>query len=95
MSKFDNSTFAPSLTTAYPYMETEFLALHSSTDTTIRYCYEDTEEFWRRWREELATIATEISAALPDQAGMFIVNCPFHGAIGNAYSNMEVLTSAK
>ena len=94
MSKLSSSNIAPSLTTAYPYMATEFLALHSSTDTTIRYCYEDTPEFWQRWREELASVATEISAALPDQAGMFIVNCPFHGAIGNAYSNMEVLTSA-
>ena len=28
--------------------------------------------------------------AKPDQVGMFLLNCPFHGAIGNYYENAAV-----
>ena len=83
------STVLCSATTAYPYVETPALALHSSTDTTIRICTEDSEEFWQRWKDELADIGREIAAARPD-VGMFIVNCPFHGAVGSSYNTMEV-----
>ena len=80
----------PSATTAYPYVTTPTLLLHSSTDTTIRYCYEDTEEFWQRWKEELADIGARIAAFQPDNFGVFLVNCPFHGAVWHSYDNMEV-----
>ena len=79
-----------SATTAYPYITTPILLLHSSTDTTIRYCYEDTEEFWQRWKQELADIGTTIAAYHPEGFGIFLVNCPFHGAVGHSYTNMEV-----
>ena len=82
--------FLDSATTAYPYVTTPMLLLHSSTDTTIRYCYEDTEEFWQRWKQELADIGTTIAAYHPEKAGMFLVNCPFHGVVGHSYTNMEV-----
>ena len=59
---------------------------------TVRFCYEDTPEFWRRWKEELADIVTEISLARPDCGG-YIANCPFHGAIGHHYTNMEVVST--
>ena len=58
---------------------------------TVRFCYEDTPEFWLRWKEELADIVTEISLARPDCGG-YIANCPFHGAIGHHYTNMEVVS---
>ena len=58
----------------------------------VRFCYEDTPEFWRRWKEELADIVTEISLARPDCGG-YIANCPFHGAIGHHYTNMEVIST--
>ena len=67
------------------------LTLHSSTDTTIRFCYEDNPEFWQSWKDELGDIGREIAAARPD-LGMFLLNCPFHGAVGNYYSNAEVST---
>ena len=82
--------FLDSATTAYPYVTTPMLLLHSSTDTTIRYCYEDTEEFWQRWKQELADIGSTIAAYHPEKAGMFLVNCPFHGVVGHSYTNMEV-----
>ena len=28
--------------------------------------------------------------AKPDQVGMFLLNCPFHGGIGNYYKNAAV-----
>ena len=31
-----------------------------------------------------------MAEAKPDDMGMFIVNCKFHGALGNSYDNMEV-----
>ena len=71
-------------------MSTPMLLLHSSTDTTIRYCYEDTEEFWQRWKQELADIATTISAFHPEKFGGFLVNCPLHGVVGHSYNNMQV-----
>jgi len=80
-----------SATTAWPYLETPMLTLHSSTDTTIRFCYEDNPEFWQSWKDELGDIGREIAAARPD-LGMFLLNCPFHGAVGNYYSNAEVST---
>ena len=46
-----------------------------------RYCYEDTPEFWARWRAELAGVAREITAASPDQFGVWLLNCAFHGAV--------------
>ena len=66
--------------------------LHSSTDTTIRYCFEDDSntEFWQQWKNELANIGREMAASKPDDLGMFLVNCKFHGALGNSYDNMEV-----
>ena len=87
------------MTTAYPYISTPALILHSSTDWTVRYftvlftvycvlctaparyCYEDTPEFWARWRAELAGVAREITAASPDQFGVWLLNCAFHGAV--------------
>ena len=81
-----------SVTTAYPYISTPILFLHSSTDRTIRYCCEpesDTE-FWQRWKDEMADIGHEMSEHRPDDIGLFLVNCPFHGALGNSYDNMEV-----
>ena len=80
----------PSATTAYPYVTTPTLLLHSSTDTTIRYCTEDSEEFWQRWKEELADIGARIASFQPDKFGMFLVNCPFHGAVSHSYTSMEV-----
>merc|ERR1712012_234855 len=80
-----------SATTAWPYLETPMLTLHSSTDTPIRFCYEDNPEFWQSWKDELGDIGREIAAARPD-LGMFLLNCPFHGAVGNYYSNAEVST---
>ena len=65
------------------------MILHSSTDTTIRICYDDSPEFWQRWKNELADIGREIAAARPD-LGMFIVNCPFHGTVGGYYANAEI-----
>ena len=60
-----------SATTAYPYLRTPSLLLHSATDTTIRGCYDDTPEFWQRWREEIADIGREIAAARPDEVGCY------------------------
>ena len=66
--------------------------LHSSTDTTIRYCVEpdSNTEFWQKWKNELADIGREMAASKPDDMGMFLVNCKFHGALGNSYDSMEV-----
>ena len=61
-----------SATTAYPYLLTPSLLLHSATDTTIRGCYDDTPEFWQRWREEIADIGREIAAARPDEVGCYL-----------------------
>ena len=65
------------------------MVLHSSTDTVIRMCYEDTPEFWQRWKDELAELGREVAAARPDM-GMFVVNCPFHGTVSNYYANAEI-----
>ena len=72
------------------------MILHSSMDTTIRICYEDSPEFWQRWRNELSDIGKEIAAARPD-LGIFIVNCPFHGTVGGYYDNalIPLLDSAQ
>ena len=81
-----------SATTSYPYITTPILFLHSSTDQRLRYCYEpesDTE-FWQRWKDELADIGQEMAAAKPDDIGMFLINCPFHGAVGTSYDTVEV-----
>ena len=88
--KFENIVYLYSATTAYPYVTTPMLLLHSSTDTTIRYCYEDTEEFWQRWKQELADIGATIAEYHPENFGIFLVNCPFHGAVGHSYTSMEV-----
>ena len=81
-----------SLTTSYPYIETPILALHSSTDSTIRFCYENESDtdFWQKWKDELAGIGREMAAAKPDDIGLFLVNCKFHGASGYYYDNVEV-----
>ena len=67
------------------------MILHSSTDTTIRFCNEDNNstEFWQKWKNELSDIAMEIAEVRPD-LGMFILNCPFHGAVGWYYNWAEV-----
>ena len=75
-----------SATTAWPYIETPTMILHSSMDTVIRICYEDSPEFWQRWKNELSDIGKEIASARPD-LGMFIVNCPNHGIVGGYYDN--------
>lgn len=79
-----------SATTGYPYLDTPALVLQSSTDVVIRICYEDTTEFWQKWKNELAEIGRNVADAKPDQVGIFLLNCPFHGAIGNYYENAEV-----
>ena len=71
-------------------MDTPALVLQSSTDVVIRICYEDTTEFWQKWKNELAEIGRNVADAKPDQVGIFLLNCPFHGAIGNYYENAEV-----
>ena len=78
--------YSSSATTAWPYIETPAMILHSSMDTTIRICTEDSPEFWQRWRNELSDIGKEIASARPD-LGIFIVNCPFHGTVGGYYAN--------
>ena len=67
------------------------MILHSSTDTTIRFCNEDNNstEFWQKWKNELSDIAMEIAEVRPD-LGMFILNCLFHGAVGWYYNWAEV-----
>ena len=79
-----------SASTGYPYLDTPALVVHSSTDVTIRICYEDTPDFWQRWKNELAEIGKNVVKAKPDQVGMFLLNCPFHGAVGNYYENAKV-----
>ena len=100
------------MTTAYPYISTPSLILHSSTDWTvrcciaivlycivdivllyhvIRYCYDDTTEFWQQWQAELAGVAREIAAARPE-FGVDILSCPFHGAVNWAWDYLEVAT---
>jgi len=88
----DGKAGCVSVTTAYPYLSTPILILHSSTDKTIRYCFEpeSNTDFWQQWKDELAAIGQEMAAARPDDIGLFLVNCPFHGALGNSYDNMEV-----
>ena len=80
-----------SASTSWPYLETPAMILHSSTDTTIRFCHENNNstEFWQKWKNELSDIAMEIAEVRPD-LGMFILNCPFHGTIGHHYTNAEV-----
>ena len=95
------------MTTAYPYISTPSLILHSSTDWTVRccivlycivllhcfgrYCYDDTTEFWQQWQAELAGVAREIAAARPE-FGVDILSCPFHGAVNWAWDYLEVAT---
>ena len=67
------------------------MVLHSSTDTTIRICTEDTPEFWQKWKDELSQIGREVALARPD-IGMFLLNCPFHGAVGGYYANADIPT---
>ena len=67
--------------------------LHSSTDTGIRYCFEEDSntEFWQQWKNELANIGREMAASKPDEIGMCLINCKFHGALGGStYDKMEV-----
>jgi len=78
-----------SITTSYPHVTTPMLLLHSSTDTVIRMCTEDSPEFWQQWKDEIAGLGRQIAEARPDM-GLYIVNCPFHGAYSHSYANMEV-----
>ena len=55
-----------------------------------RYCYEDTPEFWARWRAELAGVAREITAASPDQFGVWLLNCAFHGAVWYRWTHGDI-----
>ena len=57
----------------------------------IRYCYDDTTEFWQQWQAELAGVAREIAAARPE-FGVDILSCPFHGAVNWAWDYLEVAT---
>ena len=67
------------------------MVLHSSTDITIRFCTEDTPDFWQRWKDELSEIGREVAAAR-SYIGMFLLNCPFHGAVANYYDTAEIPT---
>ena len=61
----------------------------SSVTGVVRFCTESDPEFWQQWRDELSGIGREMAEARPDM-GLFIVNCPFHGAYSHSYSNMQV-----
>lgn len=75
----------------YSYIETPIMLLMSSEDTTIRYCYEDSPEFWDEWRDELAKRARAMIKEVP-RMGMYLANCPFHGALGRGvtWDDMEL-----
>ena len=52
-------------------------------------CTEDSPEFWQQWKDEMAGLGRQIAEDRPDM-GLYIVNCPFHGAYSHSYANMEV-----
>ena len=77
----------PSLSKAYPYIETPSMVVGSATDSfPLNNCGQTVanhdEAYVQSWREEVIATARSISQAKPSW-GVYMENCPFHTTIGN------------
>jgi len=91
MAEHPDGLHCISASTAYPYVETPSMLLMSSEDTVIRICYDNSPEFWDKWRTELGALARNMTAEMPNN-GIYIANCPFHESVfyDASYESMEV-----
>lgn len=79
-----------------PFLETPFMLVIPYTDTNsaIHPCtpkLDEDPEFWKQWKEAIATMAVDMVERHPD-SGLFVTNCPHHVSFSSPkiWGQMEV-----